>query len=31
VNLVALIAIGLLAFSVLLNLLLFMHIQRVLP
>jgi hypothetical protein len=31
VNLVALVAIGLLAFSVLLNLLLFMHIQRVLP
>ncbi|HUV70892.1 MAG TPA: hypothetical protein VMW15_14615 [Terracidiphilus sp.] len=31
VNLVALVAIGLLAFSVLLNLLLYMHIQRVLP
>jgi hypothetical protein len=31
VNLVALIAIGLLAFSVLVNLLLYMHIQRVLP
>jgi hypothetical protein len=31
VNIVALVAIGLLAFSVLLNLLLYMHIQRVLP
>ena len=31
VNLVALVAIGLLAFSVLVNLLLYMHIQRVLP
>jgi hypothetical protein len=31
VNLVALIAIGLLAFSILVNLLLYMHIQRVLP
>jgi hypothetical protein len=31
INLVALVAIGLLAFSVLLNLLLYMHIQRVLP
>jgi len=31
VNLIALVAIGLLAFSVLVNLLLYMHIQRVLP
>jgi len=31
VNLVALIAIGLLAFSILVNLLLYMHLQRVLP
>jgi hypothetical protein len=31
VNIVAIVAIGLLAISVVLNLLLFMHIQRVLP